>query len=65
MDDPVRLSLPGKGPRLIAVTHNSLALNSKNITLELAAGQFALVPASAEKVTIQGQAARFLLTQPA
>ncbi len=65
MDDPVRLSLPGKGPRLIAVTHNSLALNSKNITLELAAGQFALVPASAEEVTIQGQPARFLLTQPA
>ena len=64
IDDSGRLSLPGKGPRLIAVTHNSLTLNSKNITLELAAGQFALVPASAEKITIQGQAAQFLLTQP-
>jgi len=65
MDDSVRSSLPGKGPHLIAVTHNALALNSQGITLELAAGQFALVPASAGEVTIQGQAARFLLTQPA
>jgi mannose-6-phosphate isomerase len=65
MDDSVRSSLPSKGPHLIAVTHNTLALNSQGITLELAAGQFALVPASAGEVTIQGQDARFLLTQPA
>lgn len=65
IDEGVRFPLPGRGLRLIAVTHNSLNLQSDDITLRLTAGQFALVPLSEEEVTIQGQDARFLLTQTA
>ena len=65
VDESTRFPLPGGGLRLIAVTHNSLNLQSGDITLSLNAGQFALVPVSTEKATIQGQDARFLLTQTA
>ena len=65
IDEGARFPLPGGGLRLIAVTHNSLNLQSADISLRLNAGQFALVPVSTEKVTIQGQDARFLLTQTA
>ena len=65
IDESIRFPLPGGGLRLIAVTHNSLNLQSADISLRLNAGQFALVPVSTEKVTIQGQDARFLLTQTA
>lgn len=65
VDERIRFPLPGGGLRLIAVTHNSLNLQSGDISLSLNAGQFALVPVSTEKVTIQGQDAQFLLTQNA
>ena len=55
------IPLPGRGLRLLAVTAGHLKIPELN----LAPGQFALVPACAEAPIVQGDGAQFLLTQTA
>ena len=59
------LALPGNGMRLLAITDHFMTLQTKEHSLHFKPGDFALIPASIENPVIQGQNARFLLTQPA
>ena len=63
-DSETRLC-PGKGMRVLAVTHGTLSIHTAEEPLTLQAGGFALLPASVEAAGLEGANAQFLLTQGA